>query len=117
MTIFTISPAVSGKTTWDLSVDGPLNLGTSGTWTIVPSSNFSVDSKIWGAGGGSGSQGATGGGGGSSAPGNGANGGSGVFYLSVPTAFYTGTTTGSPTVTTSGANTILKYTSSGSYTA
>ena len=66
MTIFTISPAVSGKTTWDLSVDGPLNLGTSGTWTIVPSSNFSVDSKIWGAGGGSGSQGATGGGGGSS---------------------------------------------------
>jgi hypothetical protein len=37
--------------------------------------------------------------------------------LSIPTANYTGTTTGSPTVTTSGANTILTYNSSGSYTA
>jgi hypothetical protein len=37
--------------------------------------------------------------------------------LSVPTARYTGTTTGSPTVTTSGLNTILTFTSSGSYTA
>jgi hypothetical protein len=37
--------------------------------------------------------------------------------LSVPTASYSGTTTGSPTVTTSGANTIIKFTSSGSYTA
>jgi hypothetical protein len=38
-------------------------------------------------------------------------------FISVPTANYTGTTTGSPTVTTSGSNTILKFTSSGSYTA
>jgi hypothetical protein len=30
---------------------------------------------------------------------------------------YSGATTGSPTVTTSGSNTILKFTSSGSYTA
>jgi hypothetical protein len=37
--------------------------------------------------------------------------------ISIPTAFYSGTTTGSPTVTTSGTNTILKYTGSGSYTA
>jgi hypothetical protein len=37
--------------------------------------------------------------------------------ISVPTARYTGTTTGSPTVTTSGANTIMSFTSSGSYTA
>jgi hypothetical protein len=37
--------------------------------------------------------------------------------LSVPTAFYTGTTTGSPTVTTSGSNTIMTFTTSGSYTA
>jgi hypothetical protein len=36
----------------------------------------------------------------------------------VPTANYSGTTTGSPTVTTSGANTIIKFTSgTGSYTA
>ena len=44
-------------------------------------------------------------------------GGSGVVILSIPTAIYTGTTTGSPTVTTSGSNTILKYTGNGSYTA
>jgi hypothetical protein len=37
--------------------------------------------------------------------------------LSIPTTKYSGTTTGSPTVTTSGANTILTYTSSGTYTA
>ena len=44
-------------------------------------------------------------------------GGSGVVILSVPTINYSGTTTGSPTVTTSGANTIIKFTASGSYTA
>jgi hypothetical protein len=48
---------------------------------------------------------------------SGANGGSGVVILSVPTSLYSGTTTGSPTVTTSGSNTILKYTASGTYTA
>jgi hypothetical protein len=31
--------------------------------------------------------------------------------------YYSGTTTGSPTVTKSGANTILTFTASGSYTA
>lgn len=61
-------------------------------------------------GGGGGGAGAAGGG-------NGGNGGSGVVILSVPTAFYSGTTTGSPTVTTSGSNTIIKFTASGSYTA
>ena len=58
----------------------------------------------------------TGGGGGGSS-GTGASGGSGVVILSIPTAKYSGVTTGSPTVTTSGANTILTYTGSGSYTA
>jgi hypothetical protein len=37
--------------------------------------------------------------------------------LSIPTNYYTGTTTGSPTVTTSGTNTILTFNASGSYTA
>jgi hypothetical protein len=35
----------------------------------------------------------------------------------VPTANYSGITTGSPTVTTNGSNTILQFNSSGSYTA
>jgi hypothetical protein len=61
----------------------------------------------------------SGGGGGAGASGaaSGGTGGSGVVILSVPTANYTGTTTGSPTVTTSGSNTIMKFTASGSYTA
>jgi hypothetical protein len=33
------------------------------------------------------------------------------------TASYSGTTSGSPTVTTSGADTILKFTGDGTYTA
>jgi len=64
----------------------------------------------------------TGGGGGGagdtpaqSAP-NGASGGSGVVILRMPTANYSGTTTGSPTVTTDGSNTILVYNASGTYT-
>jgi hypothetical protein len=44
-------------------------------------------------------------------------GGKGVVILSVPTASYSSTTTGSPTVTTSGSNTILQFNGSGSYTA
>ena len=43
------------------------------------------------------------------------SGGSGIIYISVPTGRYSGITTGSPTVTTSGANTIMKFTSSGTY--
>ena len=54
----------------------------------------------------------TGGGGGASG-----NGGSGIVILRVLTADYSGTTTGSPTVTTDGSYTVIKFTSSGSYTA
>ena len=53
----------------------------------------------------------TGGGGGDNAA-----GGKGVVILSVPTASYSSTTTGSPTVTTSGSNTIMQFNGSGTYT-
>jgi hypothetical protein len=48
---------------------------------------------------------------------DGGAGGKGVVILSVPTAKYSSTTTGSPTVTTSGSNTIMQFNGSGSYTA
>jgi hypothetical protein len=44
-------------------------------------------------------------------------GGSGLVVIAIPTANYSGTTTGLPTVTTLGPNTILTFTGSGSYTA
>jgi hypothetical protein len=61
-----------------------------------------------------------GGGGNETAPGpvftNSGAGGKGVVILSVPTVSYSGISTGSPTITTSGANTILQFTGSGTYT-
>jgi hypothetical protein len=48
---------------------------------------------------------------------SGGNGGSGVIIISVPTVNYTGTVTGAPTVTTNGANTVMKFNSSGTYLA
>ena len=60
----------------------------------------------------------SGGGGGSSGQGDaGGNGGSGVVIMRIPTADYTGTTTGSPTVSIDGTDTVLVYNSSGTYTA
>ena len=62
-----------------------------------------------------------GGGGGGSGPantgqGSGGSGGTGVVILRLPTAQYSGTTTGSPTVTTDGTDTVVKFTGSGTYT-
>jgi hypothetical protein len=68
--------------------------------------------------GGSGTANTGSGGGGQGTGGNnGGAGGKGVVILSLPTAKYSSTTTGSPTVTTSGSNTILQFNGSGSYTA
>jgi len=48
---FNISPAVSGKTFWNLSTDGLLNLNTPGIWYITPISNVNVGFNLWGSGG------------------------------------------------------------------
>ena len=84
-------------------------LGGGGAGAYRPTSSLAVaGSANTGGGGGGGSN--------QIHPSAGA-GGSGVFILSIPTSNYTGTTTGSPTIITSGSYTILKFTSSGSYTA
>lgn len=67
-------------------------------------------------GSGNGSVNTGGGGGGRYGTGDGGSGGSGVCYLSIPTLNYTGTHTGSPAVSVVGSNTVLKFSSSGSYT-
>jgi hypothetical protein len=99
---------------------GTYNGGTRGTGGTGGGGNAGT------AGGGSGTAGTVnlgGGGGGSSTDTDyaegyaGGAGGKGVVILSVPTANYSTTTTGSPTVTTSGSNTILQFNGSGSYTA
>ncbi len=107
--------------------------GGAGATGGTPAGGSGTASSITGlsvtyAAGGNGGQG--GGGGGAANTGNGgkggdnsvdltsgSGGGSGVVILSIPTASYSNITTGSPNVTTSGSNTILKFTSSGSYTA
>ncbi len=58
-----------------------------------------------------------GGGGGNGAVYSNGKGGSGIVILRVPTANYSGTTTGSPTITTDGTDTIISFTGSGTYTA
>jgi hypothetical protein len=60
----------------------------------------------------------TGGGGGgcNESTARGGAGGSGVIILRVPTASYSGTTTGSPSVSTSGSDKVLVFNGSGSYT-
>ena len=49
---FTISPAVSGQSTWTLA-SGALTLDTAQVYTITPVSNMNINAKMWGAGGSS----------------------------------------------------------------
>ena len=122
-----ISLAITGSTVWYAGGGGGGGNGTNGGGT--GGNGFGANQ---GGGGNGGTTGAvpgtgttnTGGGGGGGVGHNvatsytyGASGGSGVVILSIPTANYTGTKTGSPTVTTNGIYTVLTFTASGTYTA
>jgi hypothetical protein len=85
--------------------------GAGGTGSYTTGNPGNSGQANTGGGGGGGGMGATGTGS------SGANGGKGVIILVVPTDNYTGITTGSPTVSTLGSNTLLAFTSSGSYTS
>jgi hypothetical protein len=50
--IFSITPSVSGKSTWNLDSDGALDLSSGGSWNITPTATFTATVKVWGAGGG-----------------------------------------------------------------
>jgi hypothetical protein len=77
--------------------------GTGGSNSVTQTAGTA---NLGGGGGGAGNTSSAGG-----------AGGKGVVILSVPTAIYSGTSSGSPTITTSGSNTILQFTGSGTYTA
>lgn len=63
-TTLTISPAISGKTQWNLQLDGNLAITTAATtYTVTPTyADFNANLKLWGAGGGSASSNGVGGG-------------------------------------------------------
>jgi hypothetical protein len=93
-----------------------LQVGITGTSTYYAAGGMGY--AIGKTGGGTGWTGAANSGDGAERSGNySVAGNSGVVILRLPTANYTGTTTGSPTVTTDGDYTILKFTGSGTYTA
>jgi hypothetical protein len=101
--------------------------GSGGSWNstnLAPAQTGGVAGSYHAGNNGHAQQGDGGGGGGGRNASNssnqdnyGGNGGSGVVILRLPTAYYTGTVTGSPDVTTDGTDTVIKFTSSGSYTA
>lgn len=105
-----------------------LQSSITGSVTYRAGGGGGYDGGSGGAGGGGNANGGagtvnTGGGGGGSKEsiGTAGSGGSGIVIIRMKTANYSGTHTGSPTVTTSGSgdeqDTILTFTSSGSYTA
>ena len=91
------------------SVEHSASAGNAGSGGGGAGGNASQD-------GGNGTANTGGGGGGAYLPRTPGQGGKGVVILSVPSANYSGTTSGSPTVTDSGSNKIIKFTGSGSYT-
>jgi hypothetical protein len=93
--------------TGNTTIGGTGGGGAGGRGSPASSNGVAGTANTGGGGGGSG---------GDSTTGVGGNGGKGVVILRMPTASYSGTTTGSPTVTTSGADTILVFNDSGSYT-
>jgi len=95
---------------------GTYNGGTAGTGGTGGGGTGSVGASGTAATNGTANTGGGGGGEGRSATGNAGSGGKGVIFISVPTANYSGTTTGFPTVTTSGSNTIIQFNGDGTYT-
>jgi hypothetical protein len=107
--------SITGSSVTRAGGGGGMGWNVGGTGGAGGGGNGGVLSTTAG-GNGTVNTGGGGGGVGSANGGIGGSGGKGVVILSVPTARYSSTTTGSPTVTTSGSNTILQFNGSGSYT-
>ena len=52
--VLNLSPAVNGRSSWNLDTDGPLIIAGAGSWTITPATSMAFSVKLWGAGGGGG---------------------------------------------------------------
>lgn len=108
-TISSTSAYYAGGGAGGVAATGPAGiggLGGGGKGALVAAGATSGAANTGGGGGGDGTQTTTG-----------TSGGSGVIILVVPTANYSGNVTGVVTVTTSGSNTIMRFASSGTYTA
>jgi hypothetical protein len=120
----TANQGFSGGTNTTQGGGGASASPTSRTGGVGLSSSITGSAVTRGVGGtaivtgGAGTNGTanTGNGAGSGWNANGGSGGKGVVILRMPTARYSGTTTGSPTVTPDGTDTILTFNDSGSYT-
>ena len=91
---------------WSTGTIGPAGTGGGGTGGTSPSGTGGNGTVNTGGGAGGGGDG----------NGDGGNGGKGVVILRIPTASYSGTTTGSPTVTTDGSDKVIVFNDSGSIT-
>jgi hypothetical protein len=94
----------------------PLGGGTKGTGGSGGGGNGAQSPSTSSTAGSANTGGGGGGGNADDSISAGGAGGSGVVILRMPTASYSGTTTGSPTVTTDGSDTVVVFNSSGSIT-
>ena len=114
-----LASSITGSSTFRAGGGGGASISNSGTAGAGGNGGGGAGAQFPSTGAVAGTVNTGGGGGGGSAIdaiGNGAGGGSGVVILRMPTANYSGTSTGSPTVSTDGSDTILRFTASGSYT-
>jgi len=96
-----------GASSTSSSLNGNGGTGGGGAGTVSGSNNAVAGTANTGGGGG---------GGFGNAPAPAKAGGKGVVILRIPTASYSGTTTGSPTVTTDGSDKVIVFNDSGSIT-
>jgi len=113
--------AVTGGNGLQINITGTPTYYAGGGANSSFDSNWSTSTAAGGLGGGGATRtngtSNTGGGGGGGKSTLGGSGGKGIVILKIPTANYSGITTGSPSISNNGIFTILTYNSSGTYTA
>jgi hypothetical protein len=108
-----LSSSITGSSVGRAGGGGGGNAGISGTGGTATQGGGAGGTNTTGS---NGTVNTGGGGGGAGSFSTGGTGGKGVVILRIPTANYSGTTTGSPTVTTDGSDKVIVFNDSGSIT-